>query len=203
MTQWLVNLLSSTGYFGIFLLMVLENVIPPIPSEAIMGLSGIAAAQGQMNAYLVVIIGTAGTIVGNLFWFEIGRYFGYERLRPIIDRYGRWLTMEWSDVERIHDYFDKWGGATVFALQFLPFGRTMISLPAGLMHMNPWRFVLYTAAGSIIWNTALVAVGYWMGTTMDQLTKWMGPVIVVMAVVAVIAYFWRLATWKPKGNGER
>lgn len=200
MTEWLIHNFTGGGYFGIFLLMVLENIVPPIPSEVIMGMGGIAAARGDMNPYWLVAVGTSGTVLGNLFWFGIGKHFGYERLRPFVERHGRWVTMEWRDVERIHSYFDKWGGATVFALRFLPFGRTMISLPAGLMHMGLGRFILFTAAGSAIWNSALVWVGYWMNSTMDQLTQWLGPVMIGFIVVAVLAYLWRVATWKPKGN---
>lgn len=198
MTQWIIDHFSGTGYFGIFLLMMLENIIPPVPSEAIMGLGGIAAARGQMDPFLLVAVGTAGTVLGNLFWWEIGRRLGYERLQPFVERHGRWLTMEWRDVERIHHYFDRYGGITVFVFRFLPFGRTMISLPAGLMRMPFTKFTLFTTAGSVIWNSALVAVGYWAHSTMDQIDDWLGPVMVGFIALAVLAYLWRVITWKPK-----
>ena len=98
MTAFFLNLLNSGGYLGIFLLMVLENVIPPVPSEVVMGLGGIAVAQGKMHVVPLMIAGTVGSLIGNMFWYEIGYRLGHERFRPFIDRYGRWLMVEWRDV---------------------------------------------------------------------------------------------------------
>ena len=186
------------GYLGVFLLMVLENVIPPVPSEVIMGVGGIAAAQGKMNFALLVAVGTLGCAIGNLFWWEIGRRYGYERLKPMVDRWGRWLTMEWEDVERLRRFFDRWGGVTVFIFRFMPLGRTVISIPAGLMHMPFWRFVAYTTAGSLVWNTILVGVGFWLGTTFETIDHWIAPGVTAIVVIALIAYVWRVLTWKPR-----
>nr|WP_294817136.1 DedA family protein [uncultured Sphingomonas sp.] len=186
------------GYLGVFLLMVLENVIPPVPSEVIMGVGGIAAAQGKMNFALLVAVGTLGCAIGNLFWWEIGRRYGYERLKPMVDRWGRWLTMEWEDVERLRRFFDRWGGVTVFIFRFMPLGRTVISIPAGLMHMPFWRFVAYTTAGSLVWNTILVGVGFWLGTTFETIDHWIAPGVTAIVVIALVAYVWRVLTWKPR-----
>ncbi|WBY06219.1 DedA family protein [Sphingomonas sp. 7/4-4] len=186
------------GYLGVFLLMVLENVIPPVPSEVIMGVGGIAAAQGKMNFALLVAVGTLGCAIGNLFWWEIGRRYGYERLKPMVDRWGRWLTMEWEDVERLRRFFDRWGGVTVFVFRFMPLGRTVISIPAGLMHMPFWRFLAYTTAGSLVWNTILVGVGFWLGTTFETIDHWIAPGVTAIVVLALVAYVWRVLTWKPR-----
>jgi membrane protein DedA with SNARE-associated domain len=190
----------SWGYWGIFFLMVLENVIPPIPSEAIMSIGGIAVAKGQMDFTLLVLAGTAGTVVGNLFWWEIGRRLGYQRLKPFFDKWGRWLTMDWDDVERLRSYFDKWGGPTVCVFRFMPIGRTLISLPAGLMHMGFWRFVGYTAGGSAVWNIFLVGVGYGLGAGIEDIDRWVGPAVIVIVVAIVVLYVWRVITWKPRGS---
>jgi membrane protein DedA with SNARE-associated domain len=186
------------GYLGVFLLMVLENVIPPVPSEVIMGVGGIAAAQGKMNFALLVAVGTLGCAIGNLFWWEIGRRYGYERLKPMVDRWGRWLTMEWEDVERLRRFFDRWGGVTVFVFRFMPLGRTVISIPAGLLHMPFWRFLAYTTAGSLVWNTILVGVGFWLGTTFETIDHWIAPGVTAIVVIALVAYVWRVLTWKPR-----
>ncbi|SFK31954.1 membrane protein DedA, SNARE-associated domain [Sphingomonas sp. NFR04] len=186
------------GYWGIFLLMVLENVIPPVPSEAIMGMAGIGAARGHFDPVLLVLVGTLGTVVGNLFWWEIGRRLGYERLQPFVARWGRWLTVEWHDVERFKGYFDRWGGPTIFVFRFMPFGRTIISLPAGLMHMPFWKFCLYTAAGSALWNAALVGVGYGLGSAIAEIDRFVTPAIVIGVVAMLIFYIWRVLTWKPR-----
>ena len=195
MIHWL-----DLGYFGIFLLMVLENVIPPVPSELIMSLGGIAAGQGKMDFLLLVIVGTLGCAVGNLFWWEIGRRYGYERLRPAIERWGRWLTLEWEDIEKLRRFFDRWGGITVFVFRFMPIGRTVISIPAGLLHMPFWRFLIYTTAGSAVWNTILVGVGYWLGTNFETIDHWIAPVVTAAIVLMVLLYIWRVFTWKPRGQ---
>lgn len=193
MVDWL-----AWGYFGIFLLMVLENVIPPVPSEVIMSVAGIAAAQGKFDFTLLVLVGTFGCIIGNLFWFEIGRRFGYERLRPAVDRWGRWLTMEWRDVEKMHAFFLKYGGPTVLVFRFMPIGRTVISIPAGLMKMPFWTFVLYTTAGSLVWNLILVGVGFWLGANFDSIEHWVAPIVSGIIALLVAAYLWRVFTWKPR-----
>ncbi|MCW3837366.1 DedA family protein [Sphingomonas canadensis] len=186
------------GYWGIFLLMVLENVIPPIPSEVIMGLGGIAVARGKMDFAMLVAAGTAGTVVGNLFWWEAGRRLGYRRLKPAVDRWGRWLTIEWDNIERLKAYFDRWGGLTVFLFRFLPLGRTMISVPAGLMHMPFWRFTLFTTAGSLVWNVMLAGVGLGLGTLIQDVERWVTPVALAGAAAMLLLYVWRLLTWRPR-----
>ena len=189
----------SWGYWGIFFLMMLENVIPPVPSEAIMSVGGIAVAKGQMDFTLLVAVGTAGTVIGNLFWWEVGRRLGYQRLKPLIDRWGRWLTLDWHEIERLKAYFDRWGGPTVFVFRFMPLGRTVISIPAGLMHMPFWRFVGYTAAGSAIWNIFLVSIGYALGATIEEVDHWVAPIVIAIVAGIVILYVWRVLTWKPRG----
>ncbi|MDF7776730.1 DedA family protein [Sphingomonas sp. AOB5] len=195
MIDWL-----DWGYLGIFLLMVLENVIPPVPSEVIMSLGGIAAGQGRMDFTLLVLVGTLGCIVGNLFWYEIGLRFGYQRLKPAVDRWGRWLTMEWEDIEKLRSFFDRWGGITVLVFRFMPLGRTVISIPAGLLQMPRGRFIVFTAIGSAIWNTMLVGVGYWLGANFDTIDHWIAPVVTAILVAVVALYVWRVMTWKPRSK---
>ena len=196
MTNWL-----DWGYLGVFVLMVLENVIPPLPSEVIMSVAGIAAAKGQMDFTLLVLVGTFGCIVGNLFWYEIGIRYGYRRLKPFVDRWGRWLTMDWEDVEWLRGFFDRWGGITVFLFRFMPIGRTVISIPAGLLHMRRGTFILYTAAGSAVWNVILVGVGYWLGTNFETIDHWIAPGVTAIIVGVIALYLWRVVTWKPRPRG--
>ena len=200
MTELIINLIAWGGYLGIFLLMAAENVFPPIPSEVIMGLGGIAVAREQMAFVPLILWGTAGTVAGNYFWYEIGRRCGYRRLKPFVDRHGRWLTMDWHEVEKLKSYFDRWGGPTVLIFRFMPVGRTVISIPAGLMHMPFWRFVGYTAVGSIIWNVILVGVGFWLGATVEDIEHWVAPVIITIVVAIVAIYLWRVFTWKPQDH---
>lgn len=194
MIDWL-----DWGYLGVFLLMVLENVIPPVPSELIMSVAGIAAGQGKMDFALLVLTGTAGCAIGNLFWWEIGRRFGYKRLEPLVRRWGRWLTLEWEDIEKLRHFFDRWGGITVLVFRFMPIGRTVISIPAGLMHMPLGRFLVYTTIGSAIWNTILVGVGYWLGTNFETVDHWIAPFSIAAIAAVAVLYLWRVFTWKPRG----
>ena len=192
MIDWL-----AWGYLGIFLLMVLENVIPPVPSELIMSVAGIAAGQGKMDFALLVLIGTLGCALGNLFWFEIGRRLGYERLEPFVRRHGRWLTLDWEDVNRLVRFFRRRGHWVVFAFRFLPFGRTMVSLPAGMAAMPRWKFFTWTFAGAAIWNFVLAQAGIILGTEFRELDRYVGPVAVATTAVIVVAYLYRVLTWKP------
>ncbi len=96
MGNWVVRLIEQSGYLGVGFLMFLETVFPPIPSEVIMPLAGVAAANGQLNLWLAIASGTAGAMLGNIFWYLAARALGLERLKPLIDRHGRWLTFNWS-----------------------------------------------------------------------------------------------------------
>ncbi|TXC72382.1 DedA family protein [Sphingomonas ginsenosidivorax] len=199
MTEFILNLIAWGGYIGIFLLMALENIVPPVPSEVIMGLGGMAVARGDMGLVPLVAWGTAGSVAGNYFWYWLGRNIGYERFRPFIAKHGRWLTLEWRDVERLHAFFLKRGIWVVFVFRFMPTFRTVISLPAGMTCMPLWKFLLWTAAGTAIWNTVLAYAGIAMGAHFRQLDRYVGPVAVAIMAVIVIGYVWRVLTWKPKG----
>lgn len=196
MTQFILDWIAWGGYLGIFLLMALENIIPPIPSEVIMGLGGMAVARGHMELWALVAVGTAGSVAGNWFWYWIGDGIGYRRLRPFVERHGRWLTLTWSDVERVHRFFVKHGQWVVFVFRFLPVGRTIVSLPAGMTHMPKWRFLLWTAAGAAIWNTVLASAGLYLGSNFRELGRFVGPIAVAIGVGMAAWYLWRVATWQ-------
>lgn len=200
MTEWILSTMAAGGYWGIALLMALENIFPPIPSELIMGLGGINVAQGRMSFWPLLISGTFGTTAGNWVWFEIGRRLGYTRLQPFVARWGRWLTLDWHDVERIMAFFQRHGHWVVFAVRFSPFLRTMISLPAGMARMNALQFTLYTFAGAAIWNVVLIGAGYYLGTNFSHLTDYTGPVVVGAAAIIIIAYLYRVITWRPRDH---
>ena len=195
MTDFILNLMAAGGYCGVALLMALENIVPPIPSEVIMGLGGMGVARGDFDLTALLIAGTLGSVVGNYAWYEVGRRIGHERLRPFVDRWGRWLTLNWSEVERVVAFFNRHGGPIVFAARFMPFFRTMISLPAGMARMGWVRFVLYTAAGSLIWNGVLVWAGYTLGTRFGDLARYTGPVAIAIGAAILLGYFYRVVTW--------
>ncbi|MCW4462870.1 DedA family protein [Sphingomonas sp. BT-65] len=198
MTEFILNLIAWGGYLGIFILMTLENVFPPIPSEVIMGLGGMAVARGDMNMTPLLIWGTLGTTFGNMFWYAVGRWIGYQRLKPFVDRYGRWLTLRWEDVEWLNRFFHSHGGWVVFVFRFMPTFRTMISLPAGMAKMGLPRFLLATFAGSAIWNAVLACAGLLLGSRFEQLQDYVGPVAIAFTVIALAYYLWRVVTWKER-----
>lgn len=191
-------LIAWGGYLGIFVLMVLENVFPPIPSEVIMGLGGMAVNRGDMALAPLIATGVAGTVVGNWVWYELGRRIGHARLRPIVDRHGRWLTLNWDDVERLHRFFLRHGGWVVFVFRFMPAFRTLVSLPAGLARMPLWKFLLWTAAGSTIWVTLLALAGVMLDARFRVLDRYVGPAAIALTVALVAIYAWRVVRWTPR-----
>jgi membrane protein DedA with SNARE-associated domain len=196
MTDWILRLIEQGGYWGILFLMFIENIFPPIPSELIMGLGGIAVARGTMDFLPLLIVGTIGSTLGNYVWFLVGDRLGYERLQPIVTRWGRWLTVEWSDIERASTFFRRHGQWVVFALRFSPFLRTMISLPAGLAHMRHWVFLVFTLAGATIWNAGLIAGGSLLSHYLDEAQGVLNWIVIATLVAAVGGYLWRVVTWK-------
>lgn len=198
MTDFILDAIARGGYLGIFLLMALENVVPPIPSEVIMGLGGMAVARGDLALAPLILVGTAGTTVGNYFWYWIGRHVGYERFRPFIERHGRWLTLDWRDVERIHRFFLERGGWVIFVFRFMPVFRTIVSLPAGAARMPLPRFLLWTFAGSAIWITILALAGLLLGSRFQELDRLVGPLAIASFVGVALVYLYRVATWKPR-----
>jgi membrane protein DedA with SNARE-associated domain len=200
MTEWILKLIEQGGYWGIALLMVIENVFPPIPSEVIMGLGGMAVARGSMQFWPLLFVGTAGSTLGNYFWFLVGDRCGYERLQPVVDRWGRWLTVEWEDIERATRFFRSHGQWIVFAMRFSPFLRTMISLPAGLAHMKHVKFLAFTFAGAAVWNAALIHGGRWLSGYFAEAQVWLNVIVIGSIVIGVFAYLWRVLTWKPRAK---
>ena len=222
MTDWVLRLIDAGGYWGIALLMVLENVFPPIPSELIMGIGGIRVGQGRMEMGWLLLAGTVGTTIGNYFWYLVGHILGFQRLKPLVGRYGRWATLEWRDVEALDHLFGKYGQIVVFVFRFLPAFRTMISLPAGLFRMGHLRFqartdvkgrmlhflnthgrfLVFTAAGALIWNIILAYAGLWLGQRFSEIDRYLGPITTGCVVLMVIFYVYRLLTWRPEQSGS-
>ena len=196
----ILTIIDRLGYLGIAILMALENIFPPLPSEAIMGAGALSMANGGMQFWPLLIAGTLGTLAGNYMWYWIGVRVGYERLGPIVDRWGRWLTLEWEDVERAVRFFRKHGQWAVFVLRATPVMRTMISLPAGLARMNVWRFLVFTAAGAAIWNALLIAGTVWIAKRFAEAQEWLGWGVVAILIVALAGYLWRFARWKPRAE---
>lgn len=202
MDELIIELIDRGGYFGIFCLMVIENVIPPIPSEIIMGVGGILVQRGVMDFWPLLLIATTGTTAGNYVWYWVGDTWGYKRLQPFIDRWGRWLTLDWQDVENAQKFFARRGHWVLFVFRFSPFMRTIISLPAGLVHMPKAKFFAFTFVGSLIWNGMLIKGGQWLGGYLEGSQDLIGWIIIAMIIVTIVGYVWRVATWTPRSERQ-
>lgn len=198
MYAFIVEAIARGGYFGIFLLMAIENIFPPIPSEVIMGIGGVLVARGDMDFWPLIAIGTLGATVGNYFWYWLGDSWGYRRLEPLIARHGRWITLDFEDIETAARFFQKHGQWVVFFLRFSPFLRTIVSLPAGLAHMPKLRFLAYTAAGGAIWNILLVEGGRRLAPLIERYEVVAGWMVGGFFAVLLVSYIWRVITWKPR-----
>jgi membrane protein DedA with SNARE-associated domain len=163
-----------------------------------MGIGGVLVARGTMEFWPLLAAGTIGSTAGNYVWFWIGDRWSYRRLAPFIGRWGRWLTLDWEHIEQASRFFRSHGQWVVFFLRFSPFLRTIISLPAGLAHMSVWRFLIFTFAGSAIWNVLLILGGQWLATYLEDSQGVIGWIILGFLGLAIAGYVWRLLTWTPR-----
>jgi membrane protein DedA with SNARE-associated domain len=196
-SQWIIDLVNQTGYLGVAFLMFLETVFPPIPSEVIMPVAGLAAARGTMDIFGVIASGTAGAMLGNYFWYLAARVVGIERFRPFIQRFGRFLTLDWAEIEKAEKLFGTRGWAIVFFGRMLPTLRSLISIPAGLLKMRLWTFFVWSTLGTAIWTALLGAAGYVLGRRFGEVELIIGPLSIAVMVAISAGYVWRLVRWKP------
>jgi membrane protein DedA with SNARE-associated domain len=198
MENWIIDLVNATGYWGVAFLMLLETVFPPVPSEVIMTVAGLSASRGNMTLTGVVASGTAGAMLGNFLWYWLAIKIGEKRLHGFIDRHGRWLTLDWHEVERGHALFRKHGSIIVLVARMLPTFRSLISVPAGLFKMSLRRFLVFSTIGTAGWSAALAGAGYFLGSQFEDVEKIIGPLSLAVIALIVLGYLWRLWRWKPR-----
>lgn len=196
LTTWAKDVVESAGYVGVFLMIVLENLFPPIPSEAILPLAGFLAGEGRFWLPAVIIAATLGAVVGALILYYIAHAFGDRRMRWLIRRYGRWFAVSEDDLDKANAWFDRHGGAAVFLCRMVPIVRSLVSLPAGLRGMNLTTFILYTALGSGIWNSILIIAGWWLGDNWEEVSTVVDYLEypIYLAILGGIVWF----IWKKK-----
>jgi membrane protein DedA with SNARE-associated domain len=197
MGDWVVRLIEQSGYLGVGFLMFLETVFPPIPSEIIMPVAGVAAAKGRMSFALATAAGTTGAMLGNILWYLAARALGHDRLRPFVERYGKWLTLSWNEVERAHHWFEAHGIAFVLVGRLIPTVRSLVSIPAGLLDMRFRNFVIASTIGTAMWTALLTAAGYMLQENFHQIDHVIGPVSNVVLALLVATYLWRLFAHRP------
>jgi len=203
MFDWIVDFVRDGGYFGIALLMFLENVFPPIPSELIMPLAGFVAAKGEMNIWLVVLSGTIGSVAGALFWYFIGVWLGRGRVEWAIRRYGRILTMSLSDLENARAWFRWKAHWAVLLGRLVPTVRTLISVPAGVAPMPIAPFLVWSTIGTAAWTAILAAAGYVLESQYSLIEGWVDPASKAVVVLIVLVYVYRVVTYRtPQVGGD-
>ncbi len=192
MAQWVMRMMSSAGNPAIVLLMFVENVFPPIPSELIMPLAGYMAGQGRLALTGIIIAGTIGSVLGALPLYAAGRKIGERRLEELADRHGRWVTVSSGEIHRAREWFDRHGGLAVLFCRLVPGVRSLISIPAGIARMNLAAFLAYTLLGSAIWTGALAWLGYLLGANFRQVEKYLDPVSWIVLGGLLAWYAWRV-----------
>lgn len=193
-----VDIVSQGGYLGVFLLMLAENVFPPIPSELIMPLAGFVSARGDLNIVLVILAGTAGSVAGALPWYYAGALFGKDRLKRMANRYGRWLTVSSVDIDVASLWFARHGAAAVFFGRLIPAIRTLISVPAGIVNMPLLPFLAYSTIGSLIWTSLLAVTGYLLQSQYALVEKYVDPVSKGVLIAVIAIYVYRFIRFKPQ-----
>ena len=194
MADWVIRLIEQSGYLGIGFLMFLETIFPPIPSEVIMPVAGVAAGQGKLHYGLVVASGTAGAMLGNIIWYLAARALGIARLEPIVGRWGRWLTITWPELQRAERWFRVNGTFFVFLGRLLPTVRSLVSVPAGLLKMRFRNFVLASTFGTAGWTALLAGAGYKLGENYRDIDSVIGPAANAILVLLAVGYVYRVWT---------
>ena len=205
MSDWVIRLIEQSGYLGVAFLMFLETVFPPIPSEVIMPLAGVAAVNGPMTLWGVIASGTTGAMFGNIFWYLVARVIGIERFRPFIEKHGRWLTLDWYDVEKAERLFGRFGSVLVGVGRMMPTIRSVISIPAGLLHMRLKSFLIWSTIGTAGWSSALAIAGYMLGRRFGEIETILGPLSSAIIGLMILFYVWRQLTWRkrhPAGESD-
>lgn len=173
MENWITEIMNEFGYLGILLLIALENVFPPIPSEVILTLGGFMTTTSELTVLGVVAFSTIGSVAGAVILYGIGRLIDVDRMEKIIEKWGHILRLTKKDIQKADQWFDKYGVWTVFFCRLIPLIRSLISIPAGMSHMNFGVFLLFTTLGTLIWNVILVNVGAAVGDSWETIVEYM------------------------------
>ena len=193
LAEWVASVIEALGYPGLTMLVALESVFPPIPSEVILPLAGFLTGQGRFSFLLVLIATTIGSVAGALVLYGIGAAIGPRRVRRLVDNFGKWALLTPDDLSRAEDWFDRFGRVAVFTGRLVPIVRSLVSIPAGYRRMPLGQFVLLTAAGSALWNGALVTLGWVFGENWHAIEEYVGVlqyVVIAGAALLILRFIW-------------
>ena len=181
-TGFLLDLVESLGPVGVGLSILVETVVPPIPSEAVLGLAGVLIRSGDMSVVPVVLFATLGSLLGAIFFYWVGRLLGPERSHAFLDRLP---LVETEDVDRTFEWFQRHGRSAVFFGRMVPIVRSFVSVPAGVVRMPFWQFLVYTAGGSLIWNSLLIGLGVAAGDFVRDNLRFLDYAVVALVVLGI------------------
>ena len=208
MQELILSIMEQFGYLGVFLLIAIENVFPPIPSEVILLFGGFMTTYTSLNVFFMIVAATLGSLLGAIILYYIGKILNKERLKKIVSgKIGKVLRIKYSDIDKADEWFDKKGNKTVFFCRFIPIVRSLISIPAGMSEMPMGKFLLYTITGSAIWNTVLVVLGSIVGENWTNILnifdQYSNIVLVLLVIAFVVFVFWFYHNkMKKKDNSE-
>lgn len=208
MENVIIDIMNSYGYLGIFFLIMIENVFPPIPSELILTFGGFMVISSNMTIFGVILAATIGSVAGAFILYFIGKLLNKERLIKIVSsKYGKLLRVKPKDIESADKWFDDKGNITVLFCRFIPIVRSLISIPAGMSDMPLFKFFLYTVIGSAIWNTALVCVGAFAGDKKDEILAIIDSashiILIILIIAIVIFVIWFYKRQSKKSNKQK
>ena len=191
LASWVQDVIESLGYLGVALLVIAENVFPPIPSEIVLPFAGFVARRGDGSVVVMVIASTIGSVLGALILYAIAAAIGPERIHSFVVRFGKWFGVKESDMVRAEAWFDRRSNMAVLVGRCVPLIRSLVSIPAGFRRMRFVPFVMLTAIGSAVWNVALIGAGAALGDQWDRVGDYVGVFqwIVIAALVAAVARF--------------
>jgi len=192
MQEIITEVMNSWGYIGIFVLILVENIFPPIPSEIILSLGGFMTTQSEMTVPLVILFATLGAVIGAFILYGIGRIVNKDVIKGWLDgKVGKLLGFKPADVEKANAWFEKKGNITVLFCRCIPIVRSLISIPAGMSKMKMLPFVIYTVVGSAAWNTILVVAGHFLGASWEKVAHIVDKfsnIVLVILIIAVVAF---------------
>ena len=187
LTDWATEIVERLGYFGVAMLVAIENVFPPIPSEVVLGLAGYTAARGDAWVVGMIMAATIGSVVGAWILYGLSAAVGPVRLRAIVIRYGTWIGFDETDLDRAEEWFDRRSRSAVLLCRCVPLIRSLISIPAGFRRMPLVTFTIFTLIGSLVWNTILVTAGYALAEPWERILAYTEPFqTVVVAIIGAL-----------------
>lgn len=196
-TDWLVSLMEAIGGIGVAFAIAAESIFPPIPSEIVLPLAGFTAAQGHFSLFSAILWATLGSLAGAWALYGIAHWVGLHRIHKAVDKIP---GISRSDIESANSWFERWGMWSIMIGRVVPVVRSLISIPAGLNAMSPWRFTLGTFAGSALWNTVLVTAGYVLGDRWCSILSILDAfesVVIFATILAIVIFIVRkIIAWR-------